>query len=84
MNCSLEQNISCASQSLIMYVKQEIDLFCLSLKYCDTLEDFIKIYNERNKTLGTCLTKMALANMPNSKGQMPKGTSVGKGKKINK
>ena len=64
-----------------MYVKQEIDLFCLSLKYCDTLEDFIKIYNERNKTPGTCLTKMALANMPNSEGQMPKGTSVGKGQK---
>ncbi|XP_062568607.1 uncharacterized protein LOC134230774 [Saccostrea cucullata] len=47
--------------------------------YCDILQDFIKIYNEKYKTLGPSLTKMALANMPKSRGQKPKGTSVRKG-----
>ena len=33
---------------------------------------FSKIYNKRHETLGTCLTKMSLANMPKSRRQKNK------------
>jgi hypothetical protein len=49
-------------------------------EHCNLLKSYVQLYNQKHKTLGTCLTKMALANMPKNRGQKPKGTSVRKGK----